>query len=533
VSSYIIKPDDIISVLGSFQADTSYPSNLNRVLQPREISMLVEYLSNYLRFVANDASNVIDVIKHLPIFSEVGNATPISLIGNQNWYLLPYGENNSYGEIIYPSERGKFLNSASPNLRYILEDIIKVPRLDSYNYWQNYVIPFLKSQPQRDIDIIIDKLLFDKSPSLLNELKDSLGETSFIPVGTLEMSQQKLISSNIKLANPTELFDPEDEAIISLFFEDEHVFPTGKYGDPRYFSSLKFLGMKSILSPNDIISRINTIVTRVQNPAIDDDLIRTKALNLFKYLDERWDQLNDNSYEFMYAILRNEWIPTIDNSGRHIFSRLKNCYCKKYKNLVGLIAPTLDYDASNYEFLKILEQPDIKMVLKQLEICYNGLAKHQTPDELKIICNAIYEYMNKLFHRRNFRLIIKLELEHKPWIFYGNQFYTIDKIFTRLPNEFKDNGSLIELPLEYAVQFGSMFKSMGVQDEIGVNGLILIINNMVKGDENRILSTKEVQKVIQFLERIATLQMENRREGKSPESLDGLLIPSTDNKLVN
>ncbi|CAG8711544.1 13469_t:CDS:2, partial [Funneliformis mosseae] len=81
-----------------------YPSNLNCVLQPREISMLVEYLSNYLRFVANDASNVIDVIKHLPIFSEVGNATSISLIGNQNWYLLPYGENNSYGEIIYPSE---------------------------------------------------------------------------------------------------------------------------------------------------------------------------------------------------------------------------------------------------------------------------------------------------------------------------------------------------------------------------------------------------------------------------------------------
>ncbi|CAI2166248.1 19313_t:CDS:2, partial [Funneliformis geosporum] len=153
-----------------------------------------------------------------------------------------------------------------------------------------------------------------------------------------------------------------------------------------------------------------------------------------------------------------------------------------YKNLVCLIAPTLDYDANNYDFLKILDQPDIKIVLKQLEICYNGLAKNQTPDELKIICNAIYEYLNKLFHRRNFRFMIKKELEHKPWIFYGNQFYTIDKIFTRLPNEFKDNGSLIELPLEYSVQFGSMFKAMGLQDEIGVNGLILIINNMNADD---------------------------------------------------
>ncbi|CAI2173936.1 5875_t:CDS:2, partial [Funneliformis geosporum] len=204
-----------------------------------------------------------------------------------------------------------------------------------------------------------------------------------------------------------------------------------------------------------------------------------------------------------------------------------------YKNLVCLIAPTLDYDANNYDFLKILDQPDIKIVLKQLEICYNGLAKNQTPDELKIICNAIYEYLNKLFHRRNFRFMIKKELEHKPWIFYGNQFYTIDKIFTRLPNEFKDNGSLIELPLEYSVQFGSMFKAMGLQDEIGVNGLILIINNMVKGDGNRILSTKEVQRVIQFLERIITIQRDNRRDGKNPERLDGLLIPSTDNKLVN
>src|SRR5205823_12834888 len=111
---------------------------------------------------------------------------------------------------------------------------------------------------------------------------------SFVPVGTFKMSQQQQMPDSIKLVKPIELFDPEEKSIVDLFFEDEQVFPAGNYGIPqtlsskKFLSSLKLLGIKSVLTPKDIISRINTLLTR-REISIQDILIHTKALKLFKY----------------------------------------------------------------------------------------------------------------------------------------------------------------------------------------------------------------------------------------------------------
>ncbi|CAG8758600.1 15240_t:CDS:2, partial [Funneliformis caledonium] len=262
ITSYIIKPDDIISVLGSFRADTSYPRNLSQTtLQTYEASTLANHLSNHLRLVNKvQIMNYIEVIKYLSIFFEVDHDSPISLLPeNTNWYLLPRNEENTCGKIIYPRNMGKFLNTSSQNLSYILEDIIKITRLDSYVYWQKYVIPYLGSQQQAVIDKVVDSL-FDRLPFLLDHdvnLKDVLGRTSFVPVGTYKMSQQQEMPARVKLVKPTELFDPEDMTVVGLFFEEEQVFPAGRYGIPRnkfsnkFFSNLKLLGMKSDLSSND------------------------------------------------------------------------------------------------------------------------------------------------------------------------------------------------------------------------------------------------------------------------------------------
>ncbi len=497
-------PDDIVSVLSSFKADTSYPSNLNCVLQNHEALALAEYLSNYLRF-ANDVSKITDVIKELPIFFEIDKTTPISLNGNKNWYLLQ-NEESSYGKIIYPSDKGKFLSTSTQHLRYVLEDILEIPRLDSYNYWRHYVIPFLEVQQQEDIDILIDKL-FDKSRSLLDDLKGFLGNISFVPVDTLGMSQRQEIPTSIKLVKPTELFDPEENAITNLFFEEEQVYPVGKYGIPKssrkFFSILKLLGMKSFLSSNDIISRINTIITRERISNIDEN--RTKALNLFKYVDERWDQLSDNSYAFLEAIFGKEWVPTIDKSRYPIFSKLQDCYCQKDKYLVCLVAPVLEYDVSNYEFLIHLKRPDFTIVLKQLEFCRDAVAKNQPPNELKDICNAVYEYMNKIRQtdRKTFNLI-KKELENKPWILFNNKFYSSEKVFTRVSSELEGIG--FELPLKDVNKFETLYRAMGVRDNIDkieIKDLIFIIKNMVEGNEKRNLSTKELYKVIKILKQIS------------------------------
>ena len=532
---------------------------MNHALQAHEASTIVDHLSNHLRL-----SNIyyvqthIEVIKHLPIFTEIGHTSSISLLpGNKKWYLLPKNEEDSYGKIIYPSDKGGFLNADLPNLRYILEDILKIPRLGSYDYWKSYVIPFLESQQQSDLDKVTDKL-FDKLPSLLDHdatFKDHLGRISFVPVGTFRMSHKQQITPFIKLFKPIDLYDPEENTLVDLVFEDEQVFPAGKYGIPKprsskkFLSNLKLLEMKSSLSPDDVISRINTIVKKKKMSDIPKDLIHAKALKLFRYIDDKWDTLvtndvqnrttrgsNTSNHALLKTILETEWIPTVDVSEKKVFSKPQNCYCQKDKDLVCLIAPILESKVKNKKFLKDLKwdtYPKIDKVLKQLNLCYTGVSNKQPPKNLEKICLAIYKYMDEAYQatdkvsKGEFDNM-KRNLKNKPWILCGNTFYSVDKVVFRLSSEFQGNDSLIvELPTEYT-RFKPLFTSMGFRNEIEIKDLILIIKNVMKGNMDKELSIDEIKKVIKVLEDISKIKRENHSE-----KLDGLLIPSTENKLVN
>ncbi|RIA90183.1 hypothetical protein C1645_164871 [Glomus cerebriforme] len=553
LSPYIIKPNEILSVLASFRADNLYPKNLNRNLQDHEASALVEYLSNYLRLANKDhlAPKLIEVIKYLPIFTEIDHTVPISLLtGNTNWYLLPREEENSYGKIIYPANMGRFLSASSHNICYILEDIIEIPRLTVNDYWRKYVVPFLELQTSKNIDIIIDKL-FDRLSSLLDaSLKDILGKKAFVPVGTLNMSRRQQNPDNVRLAKPIELFDPENKIIVDLFFEDEEVFPVGKYGitqdsiSKKFFSNLKLLGIKSVLSQDDIISRINTIITRSQTSNVHEDLIRIKALKLLKYIDDNWDKfIIDNA--FLNIILEKKWVPTVNASEKKIFSNLKSCRSQKDKYLVCLVTPIVEFNlkveskVKNKKFLKQLgwdTYPEVVKVIEQLKLCYEGVS-NGPPENLEKICMAVYRYMNDAFKASDNKSkaefdIMKKHLKDDQWILCGGRFYPTEKVIFNLPSEFQSEESLIvELPTDY-LSFKPLFKSMGVRDEIGIEDFILIIQNMVKKNKNRTLSENEIKNIIQILERIVNIRKNNKRDENNPEKLDRLLIPSTENKLI-
>lgn len=69
-----------------------------------------------------------------------------------------------------------------------------------------------------------------------------------------------------------------------------------------------------------------------------------------------------------------------------------------------------------------------------------------------------------------------------------------------------------------------------ILDEIDVRDLVLIISDI---GENRELPMNEINNVIEILKRIARIQNNTKLEGNDLKSLDGLLIPSTENKLVS
>ncbi|CAI2178087.1 8569_t:CDS:2, partial [Funneliformis geosporum] len=215
-----------------------------------------------------------------------------------------------------------------------------------------------------------------------------------------------------------------------------------------------------------------------------------------------------------------------------------DCYYKEHEYLVCLVAPILDYNVKDENFLKHLgwnTYPDVRTVLEQLELCYVRSSNGQSPENLKEICNAIYKYMYKAFQKddkEEFE-IMKNDLENKPWIWHNDAFYSADKFVFRLPTEFEDNNSLIvELPPGYISDFKSLFEAMGVRNEIGVKELILIINNMVEGNEERKLSDDEINHVVQILNRISQIQKDTKCGGNDPDGLNELLVPSTENMLV-
>jgi hypothetical protein len=552
-----------MSVLNSFLTDPTYPKNLDQTLQINEASVFAEHLSNYLRLTYNRHHNfdtkIIEVIKHLPIFIEIDNNKPISLLpGHKQWYLLPHDEEKSYGKIIYPNDKGGFLSTTNSQ-NFLLENIIEISRLNSYNYWKYFVLPFIESQNFNDKDKVIDKL-FDRLPTLLDEsFKDVLGNISFVPTSSIKMLQNQQIPSDANLVKPIELFDPEEKSIIDLFFDNEQVFPAGKYGSSsnKFLPILKKLGMKSELTSNDIISRINNIVIQRQNSSVQEILIHSKAFKLFKYIDEKWDTFNindtqnnrfirvsNNNLLLSRTILEKEWIPTVDVNEKIHFSKAENCYCQKDKDLICLISPIFKSKIKNKKFLKFLNwdnYPKVEKVLEQLVFCYRLVFSKQSPKNLEDICMAIYKYFNEIFEansrditstKREFE-IIKGALKNNSWILCGEKFYPAEKVVFNLPSKFHGNNSIIvQLPTEYN-KMKPLFRYMGVRDEIGVNDLILIIKNMVIMDKNKIFSANEIINIIRILEQIAKIQKENKREGNNREILNGLLIPSTENTLVD
>ncbi|CAI2171668.1 19815_t:CDS:2, partial [Funneliformis geosporum] len=246
--------------------------------------------------------------------------------------------------------------------------------------------------------------------------------------------------------------------------------------------------------------------------------------------------------DVLKIILETEWIPTVDASEKKIFSKRQNCYSQKDKYLVCLVTPLLEYKIKNKRFLKYLKwdtYPEVKTVLKQLELCCVSVSNKQPPEHLEMICNAIYKYINDALRANDETSKIEVDfmkkcLKNQPWILCRNTFHPTDKVIFSLPFDFQNNNSsIVELPEGYKNDFGYLFKAMGVRNEIEIKDLITIVSNMVKGNLDRNLSTDEIKKVIKALELISKIQrnIKIKRGENHPEKLDGLLVPSIENKL--
>ncbi|CAG8581539.1 13565_t:CDS:2, partial [Racocetra fulgida] len=474
----------------------------------------------------------VGVIKRLPIFKEIGQNVMIDLESNEkNWHLLPREYENP---IIVSSNTINFLAVTSEATRYLLEDVIKIPRLPQKRFWIECVIPYLKSKPNIDIEVL--EKLFDQLPSKLlrsdRSLRNELANTTFVPGGTIRMAQEKegLGTVNCK---PIDLFDPSHE-ISQLFFDDEKVFPAGKFSSEHY-DILKKLGIKTSLTQMDIIERIKIYIERREKRNnINSNDLHDKSLNLFRYIDKHWNSFESmKNTEFSSAIKSSQWIPTIDKTGKKIFScwHKDELRDKKNKSLVLLVVPILDYQVESLslrEFLGWNTHPPSELILQQIHQCSIMSKSDLNFKNRSQICEAIYEHINEALScdDEQYKLELSKGLKNKKWIFCGGNFYAAKNVFFDLSENLGRN--FIQLSDDYRNRFKKVFEYMGVEKTIEINDLIKIINEIELEANHNSLSEEKLSEIIKFLRHIAD---KRTKEEVQICDLKGLLIPSADSTL--
>ncbi|CAG8485207.1 6450_t:CDS:10 [Cetraspora pellucida] len=517
LSAYICDISDIKSVLSSINTDEACKLDMN------ETELFIKYL-NSLHITSALAKDHIETIKCLPIFKEVGKSETTSLNSDENvsWFLLPIEDENDYGQIIAPPKEFKFLDTTSTDIRYLLENIIKIPRLPQVDYWRDYVIKYLEVNHNKEI--VVGKL-FERLPRLLfsdSSLINKLGNIPIVPCATIRVARGQNIDP-IKYRRPIDLYDSSIPEITQLFFDDEQIFPTEKFLNLHHYF-LKTLGIKTSLSPVDIVERINTYIKR-QETIKPNDEVYDKSRNLLIYIDENWNLLLDKNDEFLSVIKSSKWIPTIDNVGKKSFSSSSECRDKKDEHLVSLTLSILDYQVKSqlHEHLGWNRRLPVDIILEQMKICSKKILNNQPK-----ICEAIYKYINESLSHDDEKSKqevkkIKDELKNIKWIFCKGNFYATENVVFNLSTNFVI--PIIQLPDNYRNSFYKVFKQMGVREKAEISDFIKLINNIAHEAKNKALNDDNLSKTIAILNQIG--KECNKSNEKKTDDLKGLLIPST------
>ncbi|CAG8578635.1 2163_t:CDS:2 [Gigaspora margarita] len=308
LENYVIKIDNITAVLSSFEAHSSFPSNLVQAnLTHHQRNILVIYLG-YLKYEPY-YTKAANVIKYIPLFTEVNSANIIninSLIeSKKEYFLLPKADEQSYGCIISPSV---FLETHSfEDFRFLLEEVLNVQRLKQEEYWKEHVIKHLKKPQDPKIMDEVIKELFKRWKIIIN-IKEELKEIEFVTT-----------TSSTKKQKPIDIFIP-DEQLKVLFYSDEPFFPADEYRTE--YHKLLELGMKELMTINDVINRVKIYTSNNRRRGT-----REKSLSLLIYIDNNYcDLINSNDSHELWEVLTTEaWMPVKNPYGKYTFSKVSDC----------------------------------------------------------------------------------------------------------------------------------------------------------------------------------------------------------------
>ncbi|CAG8553264.1 9550_t:CDS:2, partial [Cetraspora pellucida] len=518
LKNYVIEINNVTAVLLSLKENHSFPLNITRtIFSDSQKEKLINYIGAHLRYESSFDQNIIDVIKYIPIFKEINNDNFISIdslnTSGKRYYLLPKQDELSCGLIISPYA---FLDAhTSDDIRFILEKVIQVKRLEQREYWKDHVISYLDSQTPYVMDQIIVKL-FEK----WNIIKPFLND----------LSQIKFVKTCSDRKSPIEIFDPDNERIKILFFSNEPFFPKKDYPTHDYLFKLRELGMKRSMTGSDIVDRIENykkFITKIHD--YDDFVsIHEKSLLLLEYIDDHYEELKDD-VSFKEKLQTLVWIPTFkpgpDN--QRTFSKVSDCRDNLHQELVSYTIPIVDVMIKNKKFRQFLgwdKDPPTEIVIKQLLHLLNlmKVTRKESKHSLRKRINANYEHLNNIINQpdgETHLTLLKQNLSKKPWIM--NDLEDYDLYFTKnivfsLP-KFIPYGHFLPLSWHNRKNYSSLFEKLGVRKTLETQDFIKILQCVDFKDP---INRNNIMTIINVL-------------SKSGDDLTGLLIPNMRCQMVD
>ncbi|CAH1763162.1 6213_t:CDS:2 [Entrophospora sp. SA101] len=559
ITKYIIDiNEDKIKVL-----DILNPNNMQVDFNPKQIDIIVDYINDGLRNEKDISEDLKNTIKHLRIFNELNNnllnTSIISSSNNNNNtinYLLPDEEEKKPMPIITRSDV-KFWNIICPkNIRPILEDILKIPKLEQKTYFFNHVLPYLdKATPISKVDQVISDI-FNRWESLVSKQAGMLDKLKEIRI--VKISDTGNFEKDFK--KPSEIYTKNSSKnFINLFFRNETIYPINNTSVPNYFDKIEVLGAKSTLTVKDLIDRMNLYLDKIKQ--LDEEL-HGKPLSLLKYIDKNYAEMcqTEDKSQLFSLMINQSWIPEVksERNGSQIKSYKKPSECcdKKYESLVFHTKPIVDYEVQNDKLRAILgwnEPPPISLVIEELLITierYHSDKNKKNFDfykkkKLDKKVRSIYQHFNDVIDEDSNLEMLKSKLKDKSWVLNSAEFYKTSQLFF---DRFNVDGYIVQLSHDNSSNYKKFFKKMGVKDQPDVTYIIYVVNKKIeeiknaretKSNNNNIHLLKfkydtEINEIFRLYERLSEIKSSKESSLTKEEllAIEELLIPNMNDGFV-
>ncbi|CAG8503482.1 6900_t:CDS:2, partial [Cetraspora pellucida] len=507
---YIIEISNITEVFSSLRDNPSFPLNITQSdLSKRQKEDLIAYIGAYLRCESSFDQKIINVIKQFPIFHEVDKNDAISIdsldTAGKKYCLLPKEDELSCGLIISPYA---FLDAhTSDDTCFIFENVIGVKRLDQKEYWKEHVISHLGLQSPCIMDQAIVKL-FERW-TLIKPFHSQLSKIAFVKTSS---GQKK----------PIELFDPDQIQIKELFFSDEPFFPVETYPTHDYLFKLSELGMKKLITSEDVINRIEEYKSRMSQDQIDE--VHSKSLLLLNYIDNNYVSFKDN-ISLQEKIRSEKWIPTFNSDAQLIFSKSSECRDQLHAVLVSYTLPIVNNRIINDNLRQVLGWDSIppteiviNQLLQSLEVFKrtkkSNIIDYKTRDQINVIYKHFVDIINQPDGSTYLDLLNK-ELSGKKWILNEDKLYSTNKVVFSLPS-FIPSGYWVQISHQNK-RYSILFEKLGVKKTLDTD------------DYFQVLSDADFSDPLQKISVIAIID----NLSKTEKDLTGLLIPNMECQMVD